>query len=131
MKAGERFHCPRCNEDSVVKTRKIMEGFRCTGEMLVCMFCGAEVPATPDAAPPEPGKTAQERLSGLLGVTSDVPERLEDTPGQGFCRDCRNYVRHPFLSRCDRHNRETEPMASCPDFQPKSPGMEEKGKSVW
>ena len=115
MKAGDVFHCPECNQDSIVKTRRKMDGFRCLGEELVCMLCGAVLP---EDAPEKNGEVAKAAhpLAALLGVEEAAPERLADDSGRGFCRDCKHYIKHPFLSRCDLHDRSVNPMDDCPDF---------------
>ena len=55
------------------------------------------------------------------------PERIADDGVRRFCRDCRHYISHPFLSRCDRHDRAADPMGDCPDFTPKET---DKGKDA-
>ncbi len=122
MKNGDPFKCPGCGEDSILKLRRKMDGFRCTGEVLCCMLCGAEIAPVTPAAPEE--KTKPDPLAAMLGVKQDAPLRLEDDGMRRFCRDCRHYIHHPFLSRCDRHGRAVDPMGDCPDFLP--PAHKEK-----
>ena len=128
MKPGTPFRCPACHADSIVKVRKKMDGFRCVGEDLVCMLCGAVLPPEPkQETAPDDGKTGA--LADLLGVTDDGPERLADDGVRRFCRDCRHYISHPFLSRCDRHDRAADPMGDCPDFTPReNPAETDKSK---
>lgn len=115
MKAGDVFRCPDCKQDSIVKVRRKMDGFRCLGEELVCMLCGAVQPGETPAEASDPEKDANP-LAALLGVADTAPERLADDSGRGFCRDCKHYISHPFLSRCDKHDRGVNPMDDCPDF---------------
>lgn len=119
MRSGEPFRCTACGADSIAKTRRKMDGFRCVGEELVCMLCGAVLPAGPETAPSDADAGRTGALADLLGVAGDGPERLDDDGVRHFCRDCRHYISHPFLSRCDRHGRAADPMGDCPDFAPR------------
>ena len=115
MKAGDVFRCPACGQESIVKVHRKMDGFRCLGEELVCMLCGAVLPEEAPAGKGGAVKSANP-LAALLGVEDAAPERLADDSGRGFCRDCKHYISHPFLSRCDLHDRGVNPMDDCPDF---------------
>jgi hypothetical protein len=39
------------------------------------------------------------------------------TAARHFCRDCRQYVKHPFGGRCSLTGKEMEPMGDCPRFE--------------
>ena len=54
--------------------------------------------------------------SGSVTGTGGSTGGIGEAPKGHFCRDCRHYVKHPFLSRCGRHDCEVEPMQDCPDF---------------
>ena len=126
MKPGEPFRCPACGEDSIVKMRRKMDGFRCVGEELVCMLCGAALPPEKKAKPAET-PARPNALADLLGVEETAPERLADDGVRKFCRDCRYCIIHPFLSRCDLFDRAADPMGDCPRFAPKEdPGKRGK-----
>lgn len=121
MRAGDVFHCPECKQESIIKIRRKMDGFRYLGDELVCMLCGAVLPEEAPSKTDDPEK-APNPLAALLGVAESEPERLADDSGRGFCRDCRHYISHPFLSRCDLHSRSVNPMDDCPDFCGKKEG---------
>ena len=116
MRAGDVFQCPECKQESIIKIRRKMDGFRYLGDELVCMLCGAVLPEEAPSKTDDPEKDTANPLAALLGVEDAAPERLADDTGKGFCRDCKHYLRHPFLSRCDRHDRSVNPMDDCPDF---------------
>ena len=69
---------------------------------------GADASGGPELPPPPRRVDSAEARLGHDG--------LGDAPGGHFCRDCRHYVKHPFRSRCGRHDCEVEPMQDCPDF---------------
>ncbi len=43
-----------------------------------------------------------------LVLSGDVESR--------FCRTCANYLSGPFLSRCQAHHEDVEPMHVCDDY---------------
>ncbi len=110
MKANEKTVCPFCGESTTAKPRKKTEDWGCKDYVLVCMFCNKVLADSIEAevknAPASAGK-----LQSLLGGDAQLNKH--------FCRDCKYYISHPFLSRCDRHHREVAPMDDCGDFEPK------------
>ncbi|WP_176013835.1 hypothetical protein [Victivallis sp. Marseille-Q1083] len=110
--------CPHCGGETVPKEKVLLDGWTRRGTVLVCAFCGGELPSaeSPEAtAPAADRKTSA--LAALLG--SEVPEAVKLTASaeeRRFCRDCRYYIKHPFLSRCERRQAEVNPMDDCPDF---------------
>lgn len=118
---GQHFRCPTCQEDSVVKARKILDGWSAVDEELVFALCGK--PVVPDGessgnegvssgASKTDRDSLDSRIASLFG--DDADDGLRETPR--FCRDCAHYLRHPFVSRCLLHDRPVEPMQDCPDY---------------
>lgn len=120
MRAGDVFRCPDCGQESIVKIRKKMDGFRCLGEELICMLCGAVQPGDVPEKSGDPEKDTAGSFAALLGVEPDRRQHLADDSRRGFCRDCKHYISHPFLSRCDLHDKGVNPMDDCPDFAGKA-----------
>ena len=118
MKAGERFCCPHCGEESLVKRKVLTEGFRKTGEALVCALCGAVVgePATPAAEAKAAADERGRKLAALLGGDEREKVTLAADPESRFCRDCRHFIAHPFRSRCGLTGETADPMADCDAF---------------
>lgn len=70
-----------------------------------------------------------DKLGALASLMGEAPASLPSLVNENesrFCKDCRHFLRHPFLSRCLLHSRATEPMDDCADFTPqpdaKKPG---------
>ncbi len=123
---GESFFCTRCGRESVAKTKRILEGWTVFRECLVCAFCGTEIPETEKVGNDTAKKDKLGALANLLGEVPVRPPSLTNENESRFCKDCRHFLRHPFLSRCLLHNRTTEPMDDCADFTP-LPDVEKPG----
>ncbi len=115
---GQTFRCPECNRDSIVKVRKVMDGWRCVGEALVCAFCGASLgaPEDPGAADSRGAAEARGRLAALLDTEPPRRPEFKDRDKGRFCKDCRHFFKHPFYSKCLLHEKTVEPMEDCADF---------------
>lgn len=120
---GDSFVCRHCGKESIAKLEKIMDGWTYMGDAIVCAFCNAAV-SSPDNVPAaaSPGSAAEhadglERLSSLLNETPVETKRLVADDDARFCRDCVNFLRHPFVSRCLLHDKPVEPMDDCDDFE--------------
>lgn len=88
------------------------------------MFCSASLGAVNTSDCEKSRRTdAASSLSALLGGSAAPAEIKLDEGGQTFhfCRDCADFIAHPFLNRCQRHGRDTDPMGDCPDFTPRNP----------
>ena len=128
MKPGQRFFCNHCHSQSIAKLERRLEGFTVVEEYLTCAFCheriAAETPNPsdkPDDAAPKPSLSALESLFGsskpAMGkAESSVLNELH-TAARHFCRDCSQYVKHPFGGRCSLTGKEMEPMDDCPRFE--------------
>jgi len=129
LSAGDCFTCAACGHASVAKSKTAMDGWTISGTDLVCAFCGARLVDSSDAdeasvSSPEDAATAACRRAALSFFGGDdecdarTTEDFLDVGGeQRFCRDCRYFVKHPFLSRCQLHQRAVEPMNDCADFE--------------
>ena len=121
---GEKFHCEACGHDSIAKQENVMEGWRCVGKRLVCALCGAAAApasasdAADDAGTPPASNRALDNLASFLGTDiADSSPKIDLGESDGrFCKNCAHFLRHPFQSRCLRHDRDVEPMEDCADF---------------
>ncbi len=118
MRAGEKFDCPHCGETSVLKSRKVMEGWSAIGSELVCALCGKKIAdELPDAATSSTKKKSA-KLAALLGEEPVAAPRLDGGKEAGrFCRNCVDFVDHPFKTVCGRTLKQVDPMGDCPDFR--------------
>ncbi|MGD9498468.1 MAG: hypothetical protein AB7Y46_19395 [Armatimonadota bacterium] len=133
-KPGETFLCRACGHESVAKVKKLMDGWRCTGEVILCAFCQTPVTSPSSSAPSAPSPVgaadsaadaaALRRLAALLDTEPAAPPRLADAARGCFCKDCRHFLRHPFYSRCLLHEKNVEPMEDCDDFDPRPEGAD-------
>ncbi|HOG50702.1 MAG TPA: hypothetical protein PKY10_08935 [Lentisphaeria bacterium] len=155
--AGSGKHrCTHCGMTTILQTKRRYDGFTLLEEYLACGFCGARIEVVEGSTPqqsavPTNSASKQSAVSAYLfgtgsnsssgsdkggdstlSTSSRRDARLDDGAlgealGGRFCRDCRYYVKHPFLSRCARHDREVEPMQDCPDFcRPDNPSTKTK-----
>ncbi len=121
MQAGSEIRCPHCGKDSFLVKKSIMDGWKKTGEILACSSCTATI----HQCEPETGnskgdhiKKEKSKLLGLLGAEEVKKITIESSDDERrFCKDCRNFISHPFLSRCGLHSKSVEPMEDCPDFK--------------
>lgn len=125
---GASVRCPHCGRESIVVIRAEFDGWKRVGDVFACGLCDTVLGQVPgvstskdDAVDTEQSKRAKqllgfdERGSQELSAAKVLGEDTEHGP-RHFCRDCRHYLVHPFLSRCLLHNRTVEPMGDCPDF---------------
>lgn len=114
--------CPFCNEKTFPKKKNIMEGWSVAKTVLICPLCGKELPETPaEKESPAPDKNADRRnaLSALLGGETLSSVKLAGSADRDFCRNCKNFIIHPFKNICSLTDKEADPMGSCPDFTEK------------
>ena len=132
--------CAHCGMTTILQKKRRYDGFTLLEEYLACGFCGAKIETAEDSTSRQPATQAGNAgkpsavSAYLFGGGANSPSGpdtngdsvlppstrsdggLNSVRGNRFCRDCRYYVKHPFLSRCARHDREVEPMQDCPDF---------------
>jgi hypothetical protein len=123
MEPGDKVVCPACNAESFVKLKPILDGWTKTGDSLACglcdhKLCDYEPPEIDEAAVKPNAKTAA--LSDLFGGVEVKKSVITVTDDERiFCRDCQNFIVHPFMSRCTLHDKQVNPMDDCQDFQRK------------
>ena len=115
MKTGDTVTCPHCGEKTVVKLKKIMDGWQVSGEKLVCALCSGEL-GTPEKDKGS-SSAARDRLAALLGGDDTVKVSLEkgEEFGKG-CRNCGHLLEHPFKLLCGITRKEVDPMHECSEF---------------
>ena len=128
MKPGQRFFCQNCHSQSIAKLERRLDGFTVVEEYLTCAFCHARISSESDKKDekPEntPSKPSLSALESLLGSSKPSMGKAEasfldelHTAARHFCRDCKQYVKHPFGGRCSLTGKEMEPMDDCPRFE--------------
>ena len=127
MRQGDDVHCENCGRDAFVVRKSIMDGWTKKGEFFTCSACGATIAPVPlDGEVSGGGEAsfkAAERAASLLGVDIGDKKALEASDEEKrFCRDCANFISHPFLSRCSFHGKDVNPMDDCEDFKRKTDG---------
>jgi hypothetical protein len=114
MKGGA-IVCSECGEDTFVRREPIYEGFKKTGERIVCVSCGHEFSS--EAEVPYKEKSGPKIFSD-----ADRSKKVEifkgDEKGHN-CRHCDHYTVNPFIQRCGLHGREVQATDICDDFTPK------------
>lgn len=127
-RAGDSFVCPRCGKESIAKLEKVMDGWTCVGESLVCAFCKEPVAEQDDSSSCQTVEDSDtdglKRLADFLDEPPADRQRLVKDAESRFCRDCVNFLRHPFVSRCLLHDKPVEPMDDCADFEPRPDALD-------
>ena len=128
MKPGQRFFCQHCHSQSIAKLERRLDGFTVVEEYLACAFCHERITAEADKTDAKPenasSKPSLSALESLLGSSKPSMGKAEasflnelHTAARQFCRDCKQYVKHPFGGRCSLTGKEMEPMDDCPRFE--------------
>ena len=119
MKHGEELDCPHCGNSTFVIKKAVMDGWTKAGDIFACSGCDAKIADVEEKtfAFEEKSSEASSALAGFLGVEKEEKKELSATEEEKrFCRDCGNLVSHPFLTRCELHKKDVNPMDDCPDF---------------
>ena len=119
MQPNDKIICPACKEASMAKLKNKMDGFTVVGKVLTCMLCGAELEAYKAAETATTGSEKKlEQLGMLLGAAPSATVRLAAADDEKrFCKDCKHFLRHPFVDRCDIDNKPVDPMDDCGNFE--------------
>ncbi len=122
MRAGETIVCPCCGEKTIVKEHRNLDGFKVVGVEFRCMLCAGKLgdAPMPGTAAPEEAPKANPFASLLGEKTAAAPSLADGGAKVHFCRDCRHFIVHPFLSRCEKFHKEVNPMDDCVHFESKS-----------
>ena len=129
MRQGDDIVCDKCGKEAFVAKKTIMDGWTKKGEVFVCSACGVELGTAEVADKPSGGWASTKSSDALKAAASALSLEVEDKKRlsatdeeKRFCRDCVNFVSHPFLSRCELHGKDVNPMDDCADFAPKRNG---------
>ena len=118
MKQGDEIICPHCKKDSFLVKENLIDGWVFKGEILICSLCKQKIADTKKDstknAPTSGGKL--DKLAAFLGEEKLDKQTITDNEGKSFCRDCKYYISHPFMNRCQLHAKEVNPMYDCHDF---------------
>ncbi len=113
--------CPACREDTFVRREPVYDGFRKSGETILCVSCG-HVFANEDEVP------FKDADGPKLFTDADRSKRVEifrsDEKGHS-CRHCTHYIVNPFRQRCGLHETEVQATDLCDDFKSKSDNDED------
>ena len=118
MKPGQEIKCPHCGSDAFAIKKTLMDGWTNLGEILACSACNKKITDF-NAETEREHKTnsAKSALASFLDVEVEEKRELQVSDQEKqFCRDCGNYIAHPFLSRCSLLNKTVNPMDDCDQF---------------
>ena len=121
MNVGDQIKCPHCGNETFLEKKVLMDGWTNLGEVLACNMCGekiADIDNEPKELLPEKNDNAKDLLSNFLGVEEiEHPTLTATKEEKKFCRDCKHYIAHPFLTRCNLFDKEVNPMDDCEKFE--------------
>ena len=107
--------CPVCKAEALLRREPVYEGFKKTGERLLCSACG-------HAFESEETVPFKDQREVSVFTDADRPrdaEVFEETERRRNCRYCRHYVVNPFTQWCSLHHREVEATDVCDRFDRK------------
>lgn len=119
MKHGDEIDCPHCGKSTFIVKKAVMDGWSKAGDIFACSGCDAKIADCEEKEIDETksDSVASSALAGFLGVEKEEKKELTATEDEKhFCRDCGHLVSHPFLTRCELHKKDVNPMDDCPDF---------------
>jgi hypothetical protein len=123
MKPGDKTTCPECGEETFSKLKPVLDGWTKIGNILICGLCEHKLcdyePETMELHSAQPNAKTSALADLLGGVKIEKPVITVSDEERQFCRDCQHFVVHPFLSRCDLHDKNVNPMDDCAEFQKK------------
>ncbi len=130
MKEGDKITCPLCGEETFVKSESMLDGWTVKGKILKCAICGGKLADESD----EPEEAVEEKKSaGLSALANFLDTEVEEAPSHNisqdvrrFCKDCANFIEHPFRTRCGLWDKEVDPMDDCEQFTPKTTEKNER-----
>lgn len=127
MREGEKFLCPACGAQSVVKSRiELSEDWSTKRKVLVCAFCNAELGTASEAEDKSAvSDSGASRLAALLGSDVEKSCNVKIKAEQGdekVCRNCCHLAVHPFKNVCLLSQQEVDTMDDCEKFELKKRG---------
>ena len=120
MKAGDKVECKKCGEETFVVSKTKMEGWEVVGQYFACALCGEEIESSEDLSDSNSIKENANlsALANFLDTEIETKKELSVEESEThFCRDCKYYIKHPFINRCELHKKEVNPMDDCSNFQ--------------
>lgn len=113
--------CPFCHEESFAKKKNIMDGWKVTKVVRICALCGKELPEEEKDKAGDPAAARSAAFAALLG--GEAPEKitLQGSADRDFCRNCVNFIEHPFQPLCALDGSAADPMGSCAKFKHSCP----------
>ncbi len=110
--------CPHCGKDCFLVKKTLMDGWKKTGDILACSCCSEKIADMEDEKAKSVDTSRKfSALENLLSEKKKEGPKIESSDDEKhFCRDCMHFVSHPFLSRCELHKKNVEPMEDCPSF---------------
>ena len=111
--------CPFCLEESFAKKKNIMDGWKVTKVVRVCALCGKELPEEKKAEAADPAAARSAAFAALLGTETVEKVTLQGSADRDFCRNCVNFIEHPFQTLCALDGSAADPMGSCAKFTDK------------
>lgn len=130
---SKHITCPFCHAETVVGIRRVpSEQFGKFDEVEYCSLCSAVLGKAEEKKPEDNSAKSNpelDALSALLGgekLTEVVIEK-----GEFFkrgCRNCRNFISHPFKAVCSATGEEVDPMGDCGLFAPRQEKKENPPK---
>ena len=119
MKQGEEIQCPYCGKKTFVIKKTLMKEWINMGEIFACSVCDAKIADIEEQKKDNDNKPFDKsELSDFLGIEAETKkEFIVSEEEKQFCRDCKHYIEHPFLSRCSLFDKKVSPMDDCPKWQ--------------
>ena len=120
MKAGDKIKCKKCCEETFAVLKTKMDGWNVLGQYFACALCGEEIESSKkisnnNSIKENPNISA---LANFLDTEIESKKELSREESEThFCRDCKHYIKHPFITRCELHKKEVNPMDDCTNFQ--------------
>lgn len=121
MKHSIEIDCSACGRETLLRREPVYEGFKKTGERLLCAGCGHLYAREEDV----PFKDRSGPRIFSESDKSGTPRIFQGDEGKRTCRYCRHYVVNPFAQRCGLRRTFVEATDFCERFE-KKPAAEDE-----
>jgi hypothetical protein len=115
MKESNEILCYICGRIALARREPQYEGFKKTGEIIICTACGHRY------TPEEPVQFQKISKRPKIFTEDDKPDAInifsEDERGR-CCRHCKHFVINPFTQWCGLHKKNVQATDLCFDFCP-------------
>lgn len=108
----------------LLRREPVYEGFRKTGEKLLCASCGHEFAGEDDV----PRIDTRGPVIFTEAERPKAPRLFREAEKQRCCRYCKHYVVNPFMQWCGLHRKEVAATDLCDRFDRKPPDKTDDGK---